>query len=141
MTWAKVQAFWDWEYRDGYTRQGSPSLTQNCYGHALGTGTYVDDGLYGADQIIQDCWTVTSESDAKVAYCHGHAIRVTSEYCNEGEAGMDLITSTSEKYRESPIYTKNGDCNSPATPLKNKFEGTDPPTPIGPYLYYKEDSP
>lgn len=113
-------------YYSGYTKVGTYSVSQNCYGYAFGTGTFVNDGSYGAEIIRSDDWEAAEPPDAAVAYKYGHTIKVTSGPCSIQEMIVYKLKSSSEKFRCSAIYEQTGECPDGVT-LKN-----------GPYSYYKK---
>ena len=122
------EAFYDWYY-SGYTKVGTYSVSQNCYGYAFGTGTFVDDGTYGAETILSDDWEDAGEDEMQVAYHWGHAIKVTPKECTDEQASWYIISKSSEKCRSSAVYEKTTDCPDGVT-LKG-----------GPYDYYKKKDP
>lgn len=112
VTASMKEAYWDCYY-DGYTKVGTYSVSQNCYGYALGTGTFLKDGAYGSEIIINDDWQETGlESGATVAYKVGHAIKVTPKHCTDDVSGWYIIQKSSEKNCASAVYEKSGDCPS-----------------------------
>ena len=134
VTWPLVEEFWDWEY-DGYARQGSHDLSMNCYGYAMGPPrTWMTNRPHSVGIVLANCWASSGLANAQMALGAGHAIKIESTaFCTEpeGETGTYVITATSEKFRESPIYTRTGGCAAPVK-LKDKFKGPEPDLQLSP---------
>ena len=129
VTASMKEAFYDWYYRDGYTKVGTYSVSQNCYGYAFGTGTFVNDGTYGADTILADDWEDADEEDVEVFHKFNHAIKVTPKMCEDEQASWYIIQKSSEKNRCSAIYEKTGDCPDGVTVMGGSYSGYKKKTP------------
>lgn len=124
-------AFWDDEYpsSDGYNRNGAGmDVSQNCFGHAMDLGTWVESQPSGTGPWAQKCWQGTGPYDdaAKLALNQTliHAIKIEEwQTCSAPPHGtVKKIKKTSEKYRNSPVYERSMSCNPPFT-LKQQFGG------------------
>lgn len=114
-TAANVNAYWDWYY-PGYTRQGSPDLTFNCWRYSMMHAPCLQQGCW-----IQDPSYIYSDEYDSVASLNAtgkHVVRMTiggqdSHVLNivsvaqDGEGGDYYVTSTIEKNRGSAVYSKS----------------------------------
>jgi len=120
----------------GYTSPHHCDYTQNCHGYAFGTNNFVNepDALTGRSHFIgfheESCFEEVDEiKDAKFAHDGDHTVKVTGDECDP-EAGdgsiecvptvtiggevegckIQVISSTSEQFKESGTYTRSIVC-------------------------------
>lgn len=121
-----VQDFWDDEYED-YEREGGVDVTQNCHGYGLGYGTWIqgDSGpLRGIQSIVGKCYdtvyadypeaTIVTSTQFGGGLAWGHMIKIEDTALVSVPHGgfAEMVTETSEKYRDSPVYRYEGDANN-----------------------------
>lgn len=139
ITTAMAEAFWDDEYlADGYQRAGTLDNTSNCYGYCTGLGTWIQS----FNTVRDHCYLTTSLAnlDAVLAEGQGHCIKIDgSMFCPDDHTGGFIITGTSEKYRDSPIYSKAGACPT-GVQLKGQLRGGTNfnAKSLAPYTLYKK---
>jgi len=92
-----IKAYWD--KRVGFPSNGGETITCNCWGHAFGFTTWIQDPTY----IYQDNYTVAfSPKAGDVIKQSGHAAKIVSAYTDEKPLIVTIVTS--EKFRDSGIY-------------------------------------
>ncbi len=109
-----AEDFWDHMYLPlGYEKIGTIDYSMNCHGYAFGVGDWPEDGQYGAELILE-CWQADDDQcDATVAVTqngHDHSIKVIGAECNDGYTSWCIHENLIEKYKESALYLKEGDC-------------------------------
>lgn len=108
-TAADNQAYWDWVY-DGYGGGGACDWTQNCHGYGFGVGDWPansHDIIYCMDTGAE-CW-VGSFDEATIADNRFHTVKITMKDCKNSHG--TIIETSSEKFRESAVYTQTGNCS------------------------------
>jgi hypothetical protein len=106
--------FWKWVYT-GYSGGGGTDWTKNCFGYAFGVGDWPVSSSVLKEAGGVRCW-FDDMSGATIADNTQHTIKMTMSNC-PNSIGV-RITSTSEKFKESSIYTLgNGSCFGPPIDL------------------------
>lgn len=121
-------------YYEGYTEVGHADYSQNCHGYALGVGNWPQDEatagpldlLLAPGTCYESCDLVAPDGTplAEVAITpdYEHSIKITPAQCTfwvgEDQFFEDTIVATSEKFRESQVFTRNQPCPSGLDPLK-----------------------
>lgn len=106
-TESDVQRYWDWTYA-GYDGGGALDYSQNCHGYAFGVGDWPDEsaGIIGSG--ANACW-VQDNFNATIADRNTHTVKITMKDCENSLA--IIIDTSSEKFRESGVYTQTGSCD------------------------------
>jgi len=86
---------------------GDCDWTQNCHGYAFGVGDWSNDSIILKADGSTRCW-FDDISNATIADNTYHTIMITVSNC-PGSIG-NIITATSEKFKESPIFELSGGC-------------------------------
>lgn len=109
--------YWIWVY-EGYSGGGSADWSKNCHGLAFGVGDWPDNSAIlkadGTVNPVVNCW-FADMSNATIADNTNHTVKIVVQNC-PSSVGLK-ITSTSEKFRESPIFTQNSSCSGPGINL------------------------
>ncbi len=113
-------AYWDWIYEIGnYIRVGNQlDYSKNCHGHAIGVGDWPAPDIYGAGTLIHEgvCYDKSDEPDTNVIFSttdgYQHSIIVTVQEWQDEYTSFFVITNTSEKWGESPVYTRTAPPNA-----------------------------
>lgn len=102
-----VIRYWNWTYA-GYSGGGALDYSQNCHGYAFGVGDWPDSstGIIGSGTTA--CW-VPDGSNATIADRVTHTVRISMKDC-KNSLGV-IVNESSEKFRESGIYTQTGSCD------------------------------
>lgn len=108
-TQAQHTAYWDWVY-SGYGGGGAADWSQNCHGYGFGVGDWPDNSSTIISANGTNCW-ILDMSNATIADNTNHTVKITVLDCPLS-VGL-VITSSAEKFRESAVYTKTGNCASP----------------------------
>jgi hypothetical protein len=131
ITAAKIGLFWDDEYAGYGGIPGTHDMSHNCHGHALKSNTVMSPAADGFGRWCADyVWTAGAGSDKGLdGWCAesntSHAIR--SKYqdltctINSVQTPITKIVQTSEKFRDSGIYTKSGGNCTTSITLKATF--------------------
>lgn len=91
LTAAKIEEYWRKTEDLGYTETGSWDMSQNCYGHAFGAGTFVNGGPNGSEILRMDgYWAMgVPEPDVDHLYIEygplqnsDHVIKSGYKYCD-----------------------------------------------------------
>jgi len=135
-TAADNQRYWDWVY-DGYDGGGACDYSQNCHGYAFGVGDWPSGsgGIMVAPPV--NCW-ITDANNATIADSGGHSVKITMQDC-QNSLGI-IVKTSSEKFRESGIYTQTGNCSLVTIPIVgavNLGKGNDPRAGLTFELYKK----
>ncbi len=114
-TLADNKRFWDWTYH-GFGGGGSQIWTEYCHGYAFGVGDWPSSSasILANHGIGVQCWIPNNET-AAIASTFGHSVKIVMEHC---PSRGYIVKSSSEKFRESAIYTLDGNCDTLGIDLK-----------------------
>ena len=95
----------------GYTASGDIDFSMNCHGYAFGVGDWPDDGMYGALTLLGEgvCYEQSNPVSAKIALLSSatHSLKVVGSLNLNSGNGTEVISKTTEKFRESQIFELN----------------------------------
>jgi hypothetical protein len=134
--------YWDWYYT-GYIGGAANSCdyAKNCHGYAFD----VDDwpgNEEGVGKIVKagTCYITASVKNATHAVSEGwgHSIKVTGDECaQDEEPPVQVHITSSEKFKESGVYTQDRSCPDGGVDL-NKAHSTNGGTEYDFILYKKK---